>query len=109
MAKKLQQLVKDALASVYPALDAMTDAQLRNVRAATVKLNGTNCWCRSLVPLDISPKGTVPRTMPAVTKTADAIAPATSGGPAVTPSRAGWRIMSSPASKRWLDLDGWDR
>ena len=44
MAKKLQQLVKDALASVYPALDAMTDAQLRNVRAATVKLNGTNCW-----------------------------------------------------------------
>ena len=44
MAKKLQRLIDDVLAGVYPALHVMTDAQLRNVRASGLKLNSSNCW-----------------------------------------------------------------
>lgn len=44
MAKRWQQLVNTALASVYPALEAMSDSELRNVRSAPKKMTNTNCW-----------------------------------------------------------------
>lgn len=39
-----QALCNRALEGVYPALDAMTDAELRLVRAAPKRKTDTNCW-----------------------------------------------------------------
>jgi hypothetical protein len=38
------QLLSDALAGVYPALEAMTDAELRIVSRARNRVTTTNCW-----------------------------------------------------------------
>lgn len=42
--RRWQQLLNDALAGVYPALEAMTDAELRRVRGAPQRVTQTNCW-----------------------------------------------------------------
>lgn len=42
--KKWQALIGDAVAGVYPALEAMTDSELRNVRSAKKKATSSNCW-----------------------------------------------------------------
>lgn len=44
MAKRWQRLADDALSGVYPALEAMSDGELRNLRGATHKRSSTNCW-----------------------------------------------------------------
>lgn len=42
MAKKWHTLLDNALASVYPALRAMSDNELRNVRSAPKKFSGVS-------------------------------------------------------------------
>lgn len=42
--KRWQALLNEALSGIYPALEAMTDAELRNVRSAPGKATQTNCW-----------------------------------------------------------------
>lgn len=43
--KKWQRLIGDnVLCGIYPALEAMTDNELRNVRSAPKKATNTNCW-----------------------------------------------------------------
>lgn len=44
MAKRWQQLMNAALAGMYPALEAMSDSELRNLRSAVHKMGATNCW-----------------------------------------------------------------
>jgi hypothetical protein len=44
MAKKRQTLLNGALSGVIPALEAMSDNELRNVRSAPKKMTNTNCW-----------------------------------------------------------------
>jgi len=39
-----KQLVGAAIDSVYPALQGMTDAELRIVRNAPKRMTNTNCW-----------------------------------------------------------------
>lgn len=43
--KKWQRLIgDDVLGGIYPALEAMSDNELRNVRSAPNKATSTNCW-----------------------------------------------------------------
>ncbi len=43
--KKWQRLIGDnVLGGIYPALEAMTDNELRNVRSAPKKMTSRNCW-----------------------------------------------------------------
>lgn len=42
--KKWQTLIGGALSGIYPALEAMSDNELRNVRSAPKKATGCNCW-----------------------------------------------------------------
>lgn len=42
--KKWQTLMNDALGGIYPALEAMSDNELRNVRSAQNKATTSNCW-----------------------------------------------------------------
>ena len=43
--KKWQRLIgDDVLGGIYPALEAMTDSELRNVRSAPKKMTNSNCW-----------------------------------------------------------------
>ncbi len=43
--KKWQRLIGDnVLGGIYPALEAMSDNELRNVRSAPKKATNTNCW-----------------------------------------------------------------
>ena len=44
MAKRWQQLIGQVLEGIYPALEAMTDSELRTVRSAANKRSNTNCW-----------------------------------------------------------------
>ncbi len=59
--RKWQSLMSDALKSVYPALEAMTDAELRNLRSAPKKATQTNCWW--LAFQCVPPLATVARDM----------------------------------------------
>lgn len=52
--KKWQRLIGDnVLGGICPALEAMTDNELRNVRSASKKATDTNCWwlTRRFVPV----------------------------------------------------------
>lgn len=43
--RKWQWLIgNDVLGGIYPALEAMTDNELRNVRSAPKKMTNSNCW-----------------------------------------------------------------
>ena len=43
--KKWKRLIDDdVLGGIYPALEAMSDNELRNVRSAPKKATTTNCW-----------------------------------------------------------------
>jgi hypothetical protein len=43
--KRWQRLIGDnVLGGIYPALEAMTDNELRNVRSAPKKATDNNCW-----------------------------------------------------------------
>lgn len=43
MAKSWKHLTNDATAGIYPALEAMTDNELRLVRSAKNKVTSSNC------------------------------------------------------------------
>ena len=61
MAKKWQRLASEALAGVYPALESMSDSELRNLRSAVHKMSEVNCWWLAY------------RCMPALSEAADAV------------------------------------
>lgn len=44
MSRRWQYLLNNAIDGIYPALNAMTDAELKLVRSAPKKMTTSNCW-----------------------------------------------------------------